>query len=556
MQRLILECAVRALLIALCTGAVLFLLRVKAARVRHAVWASVVAMMLALPVWTAWGPKAVVRVLNPAATPTTAPPTTSLEISATQQAPPPKPAVRSATLTWQNYLAGIYLLGFFALLARLAIGTMRAHQLRRRAANRDGRLSSHSCPTPVTVGWLNPTVILPEHWPQWPQAQLHAVLMHENEHSRWRDPLVQWLALLNRAIFWFHPLAWWLERRLSALSEEACDAAVLARGIGPFEYSEYLLQIARAMQQNGARLNLMGMAMPGPFLPQRIRRILQGRPAQRISRMRMASLAVACAMVSTVFTAGAMDHAQPVAVSKAPIVANLTPEPIAIQAPTPAPPKVLLAQAQRPNAVQPDGASIFGTVEDPSGSRVPGCLVVLHNQAAAGDQTARTNPTGLYRFASLAPGHYSIEFQMPGFAKLTKTAEIAADKSMRLDVQLSIGQASQTLTVIGKKPAAPETGPISVGGRVEAAKLLVHPDPIYSPELREQGIEGTVRIAAIISSDGVPVELKVLNTDQVDPRLTQAALDAVRQWRYQPTKLNEHPVSNATSIEVNFELGK
>jgi TonB family protein len=467
-----------------------------------------------------------VRVLNPAA----APPITSLETSATPPLLPQKPAIRPIAWTWQNYLAGIYLLGFFALLARLAIGTVRAHMLLR-AANRDGRLTSHSCATPVTVGWLSPTVILPEHWRQWPQAQLQAVLTHENEHSRWRDPLVQWLALLNRAIFWFHPLAWWLERRLSALSEEACDAAVLARGLDPFEYSEYLLQIARAMQQNGARVNVMGMAMPGPFLPQRIRRILEGRPTQRISRTRLASLAVACAVVSMVFTAGAMDHAQ---AQTAPARPN----------------------AATPNATQPDGGSLFGTVEDPSGSRVPGCLVVLHNQAGAGDQTARTNPTGLYRFASLAPGHYSVEFQMRGFAKQTKSAEIAADKSMRIDVQLSIGQASQTLTVIGKKPAASETGRISVGGRVEAAKLLVHPDPIYSPELREQGIEGTVRIAAIISSDGVPVELKALNTGQVDPRLVQAALDAVRQWRYQPTKLNEHPVSAMTNIEVNFELGK
>ena len=54
---------------------------------------------------------------------------------------------------------------------------------------------------------------------------------------------------LNRAVFWFHPLAWWLERRLSALSEEACDAAVLARGHDPFAYSEYLLGLARAMRR-------------------------------------------------------------------------------------------------------------------------------------------------------------------------------------------------------------------------------------------------------------------------------------------------------------------
>ena len=65
MQNLILECAIRASLIAICTGAVLCILRVRAARVRHAAWASVVVLMLALPVWTAWGPRAVMRVFSP-----------------------------------------------------------------------------------------------------------------------------------------------------------------------------------------------------------------------------------------------------------------------------------------------------------------------------------------------------------------------------------------------------------------------------------------------------------------------------------------------------------
>ena len=40
------------------------------------------------------------------------------------------------------------------------------------------------------------------------------VLAHEGEHARQRDPLIVALALLNRAVFWFHPLAWWLESRV------------------------------------------------------------------------------------------------------------------------------------------------------------------------------------------------------------------------------------------------------------------------------------------------------------------------------------------------------
>jgi len=218
------EFVVRAALIAGGTAAVLRILRVKTAAARHMAWAGVVALMLLLPVWTAWGPKASLRILPAAAAPAANRVMLATETlyglalpgSDTVPAPIQRP-VRS----WPACLACIYLLGACILLVRLALGTARAHLLVRRAANRGGRLTSDLCAAPVTVGWLTPAVILPECWQRWPQAQLDAVLTHEGEHARRRDPLVQWLALLNRALFWFHPLAWWLEFRLCALAEEA-----------------------------------------------------------------------------------------------------------------------------------------------------------------------------------------------------------------------------------------------------------------------------------------------------------------------------------------------
>ena len=154
-------------------------------------------------------------------------------------------------------------------------------------------------------------VIFPEHWRQWSKSQLDAVLTHESEHARRRHPLVQWLALLNRAIFWFHPAAWWLERHLSALAEEACDNVVLARGYDPGAYSEYLVDMARSVKRSGGRLNVAGMAMPGGSLSRRIRQILEGGSVPHVSRTRMACLFVACAVSGTAITAATLDHVQP-----------------------------------------------------------------------------------------------------------------------------------------------------------------------------------------------------------------------------------------------------
>jgi len=71
---------------------------------------------------------------------------------------------------------------------------------------------------PLTVGWLRPKILLPLKWRELDREKLDAVLAHEGAHVRRRDGLVAALAGINRCIFWFHPLAWWLERRLRFLA--------------------------------------------------------------------------------------------------------------------------------------------------------------------------------------------------------------------------------------------------------------------------------------------------------------------------------------------------
>jgi hypothetical protein len=327
-----LESSVRAAFIALGTAAILRALRVKSAGARHAAWAGVVVLMLLLPSWMAWGPRASQRVL-----PAAPAPAAGVPIVLSTLDPPSIPAVRVEPSARWDWLAIVYLAGVFFLLLRLAIGTLRAHILAGGATVLGGRLTSPRCAAPVTVGWLRPSVILPECWRQWPQAQFDAVLTHESEHVRRRDPLFKWLALLNRAIFWFHPLAWWLERRLSALAEEACDAAVLERGHDPHEYSRYLLELARSVGQMGARIDVVGMAMPGSSLTRRIRQILASGPAPRLTRGRAVCLAVAFAMLSAVFAAARVDRQPSVPDPPMPPAPHAAPLQAAAPAPAPTP---------------------------------------------------------------------------------------------------------------------------------------------------------------------------------------------------------------------------
>jgi len=304
MEHLFFECSVRAALIIGAAAVVLFAMKVKTPTAKHQIWTGVLALMLLLPIWVAWGPKASLRML-PALT----------QASANQLRIPieilPTGVASTAVSPVSVLLVGIYLLGLCLLLFRLALGTLRSRRLTREAVLREGLRTSSLCAAPMTVGFLHPQLILPAQWEQWPKARLDAVLTHESEHARRRHPLIQWFALLNRALFWFHPLAWWLERHLSTLAEEACDSVVLDRGHDPRAYSEYLIDLARSVKKSGVRLNIAGLAMPGNSLARRIHRILESESVPQISRPHMALVSLACLILCSAFAASTLDHAQP-----------------------------------------------------------------------------------------------------------------------------------------------------------------------------------------------------------------------------------------------------
>ena len=94
-------------------------------------------------------------------------------------------------------------------------------------------------------------------------------------------------------------------------------------------------------------------------------------------------------------------------------------------------------------------------------------------------------------------------------------------------------------------------GPLKLSESVVQAQLISRIEPRYPPLALETRTQGTVRLRAIISRDGRITALEVISGH---PLLVQAALEAVRQWRYRPTLLNGEPVEVETSITVNFQL--
>lgn len=100
------------------------------------------------------------------------------------------------------------------------------------------------------------------------------------------------------------------------------------------------------------------------------------------------------------------------------------------------------------------------------------------------------------------------------------------------------------------KPATPAR--IKQGGNVTAASILSQTRPLYPPLARQARIQGNVVLHAIIDKEGKVAQLEVVSGH---PLLVQAALDAVKQWRYKPTQLNGDPVEVDTTITVTFTMG-
>jgi len=334
MDAVLLEAAVRALLLALATGAIVWVMRVKTAAGQHAAWTVVLLGMLALPAWMLWGPKAPLPVISSRPLTMWAITVPIAPASPSRGAMTPENASRSNNtvtthaaspirrVSWRTTALLVYGIGVLVLLVRLIAGSVQAQHLIRRAARDRGHWTSAVCAAPVTVGWFRPVVILPQHWDTWPDGQLAAVIVHEQEHARRRDPLVHWLALLNRAVFWFHPLAWWLERRLESLAEAACDVAVLARGHERTDYCEYLLSLAHAVTTTGRRVDIVGMAMPGASLAQRVERILNAAPEPSMSLRRLVCTLSACVLLSAIAAATTLTPAAatPSPIARAPML--------------------------------------------------------------------------------------------------------------------------------------------------------------------------------------------------------------------------------------------
>jgi protein TonB len=90
------------------------------------------------------------------------------------------------------------------------------------------------------------------------------------------------------------------------------------------------------------------------------------------------------------------------------------------------------------------------------------------------------------------------------------------------------------------------------GGGVTLPKVIKEVRPQYPPGTMETGIQGVVRLRCVVQRDGRPGEVTV--SDSLEPRLDEAAVEAMKQWQFEPGQRNGMPVAVRIAVEMKFTL--
>jgi beta-lactamase regulating signal transducer with metallopeptidase domain len=293
---LLVESALRALLLGASVWVLMRLVRLRDARTETILWTLVLLAALAMPLlikfaqglWPVWTAFHLPQIDVFAA----APPSPRVAVAWTAQVA--RQGVwtgqiwdwltqHATTLLWSGYSfvsAGI--------LARLATGLFLTARLYRDAVPvttplvtslAPGRAVRASARLRGPIAFAS-CILLPADYVSWPQTKLAAILAHEQCHIQRGDFFIQLLASFYRVIFWFSPFAWWLQAQLSSLAETASDEAAVRRLNDRVSYAEILIEVSAQAQG----LPAYGSAMSkGPDIALRIDRILDERAVQNLS---------------------------------------------------------------------------------------------------------------------------------------------------------------------------------------------------------------------------------------------------------------------------------
>jgi len=548
----------------------LYLFRMRVPRVTLLYWQGLLLACLLLPFLQPWRHE-VIRTVSIHSS--------AFDVSsAIPVAIPVKAAEPALRIPWKG-LGFILAAGVLFRLVWLLIGFVRLRYLRRKACLflegqavvrdvqwrtgvRVALLISDDIDSPVTFGFLMPTVILPLSFRELSEPCQKAVLCHELLHVRRLDWILILVEEVVRSVFWFHPAVWWLINRIHLCREQAVDHEVVQITGNKQPYLDSLLEFARAQGRP--------KAVPAPLfikerhLLQRVALLIREVSMSR-SRMMVSILAMLVLMTAAFYiTAGWFP------LTGEPVLAQDQNDGLAVNAPQRDPlhigGKVMDSRLiRRVDPVYPESAKR---------ARVQGVVVikvtineegfVFDTQVVKGHPLLSQAAVDAVKQWQYSPTLLNGE-RVPIIATVSvvfnlnegKSTAQMEDPSIRPDGGLNAFVPPSSGYLAGQY-ANPDANPprrtaLRVGGDIQQSKLIYKVNPVYPEEAKAERLEGTVVLQVTVNEEGL-VSGIIASPGNYEI-LEEAAIDAVRQWKYSPTFLNGEPVPVFATVTVVFNLG-
>jgi TonB family protein len=537
---------------------------------RHLLWAAALAAAALLPpislLLGLWQPTwtrsvagifpAIIRTASPAASAAGA----DIVIHASALEDAASTVVRVVAIVWilgtgvalVTLLAGALRLSRFASLAR-PITDGRWHRLAADVSRHVGihrpvsLLQTPAVHMPMTWGIRRPRVVLPLDAEHWPDDRRRAVLAHELAHVRRDDWLVQIVAEVACAIYWFNPLFWLAYRRLRDESEHACDDVVVSTGVDARDYAGHLFQIVQSARVDDRRWrSALAMARPSQ-LEQRFAALLLAARSRRPVSGRSLAAAVAVASASVV----------PLAAMSLPTIFDAT---IQVQNAS-LPPAIDIV----PASANVQAASAIRRVRTidvfPAQTITAPDVVEYTTPPLYSDEARRRRIEGIVTIQARVgvDGHVAAPRVIDGLGfGLDQNALVAlrqwqfrpgtrngrpVEMTAAIDIEFSLR--NEALNELIANDMATRIGPDVTAPRI-MRRVNVPSDRDADGERRA----GTVVLDVVLLEDGRPKIVRVLRS--LTPPLDERAIDAFEQWRFSPALKAGRPVKVRLQADVTF----
>jgi len=210
-------------------------------------------------------------------------------------------------------------------------------------------------------------------------------------------------------------------------------------------------------------------------------------------------------------------------------------------------------------------ATFSGVVVDPQDRVLPATTITVSDARRNVKHETKTDRDGRFELVGLPPGDYAVEASLPGFRRLTDSLVVNGQSVNRM-LKMQVGLLQETITVVSDdgavtnarqsgnavakrpNPACPASAAVGAGGNIRPPHKVKDVRPGYP------GVDGHVKLAATIGTDGTVTDVEVVSADR--PELTPSAIDAVRQWEFDSTLLNCVPIEVQMNVDVMFRRGQ